>query len=692
MAVTPNPPITDQETAEVIDLIEQLNKESDTQQQSLALCRSVADLSIAPKLAVFGTYRLIQHGLQSGSKLDLARAATALDKLMEKHPNERWIVFRCAHHYGEIGQIEKAIAAYDKAIDLKPSAKAHYQVAMLHKKQMQFEDCIEHLEDTLQLNADHLPARGELLYLMAMKGDLERFNAHVSAEGLSQDQLARSYNRLGQTLVYFGERQQAMEWFDKAVQLQPQSFDYQWSKHLTVPTIYRNDEDLSNSRQQYLRGLETITTMYENLPDAERNQAHRCTEKLTNFEIHYQSDQDMEVQRPYGALLHRIMSHSYPQYSQSLVRKHPEGRRRIRIGFASWGCFFTHSNYKTHGTLITELDQDRFEVFAYALSPTIDRTTEEIKQRCEHYLPFGGSVEALRQRIHDDQLDILVYPGIGMEPIAHRLATLRLAPVQCTSWGHPVTSGLPTIDYYLSSDLMEPENAQENYSEKLIRLPNLGVSQMPPGLPNFFREPELLKGRPRPATIFLCSQNILKMMPRHDYLFARILKNVPDSEIWFIQSKRQDITDTFSDRLRTVCQSYGLDFAKRCLLLPRLGKAEFCYVNEFADIMLDTSFWSGCNTTFETLVHGTPVITLPGTTMRGRHTAAILQLHSLDQLICNSEQEYIALAEKLAHDKDFYSEIKQQIDSVQGDLFGDETVIQALEDFFEQALRGETQV
>jgi predicted O-linked N-acetylglucosamine transferase (SPINDLY family) len=522
-----------------------------------------------------------------------------------------------------------------------------------------------------------------------MKGDLNRFHQLEQAGKLSDSHLANCYNRLGQTLVYYGQRKQAMEWFDKAVDKRPDSFSYQWSKHLTVPTIYRSSEDLEASRSRYMDGLRTITEMYNELPVEEKNRAHNCAQKLTNFEIHYQSENDMEVQKPYGELFHKIMNHSFPQYMQPLARRHPGNSRRIRVGFASWGCFFTHSNYKTHGAWLTELDKDRFEVFGYELSPHVDQATSAVRERIEHSVPFRGSAQRLRDRIVEDQLDVLVYPGIGMEPIVHRLAPLRLAPVQCTSWGHPVTSGLPNIDYFLSSELMEPENGQEHYSETLVRLPNLGISQIPPGLPRQYRAPEVLTNRPKPATVFLCSQNILKMMPHHDYLFPRILQAVPGSEIWFISSKRQDINDTFIERMAAVCRSYGIDFNNQCLMLPRLGKAEFCYVNENADVMLDTGFWSGCNTTFETLVHGTPVITLPGNTLRGRHTMAILKLHGLDELICDNEQQYVALAAKLATDDAFYTSVTNKIAAIQGDLFGDPEVIEALEDFFERALTGD---
>ncbi|MBX2867365.1 MAG: hypothetical protein KTR18_01715 [Acidiferrobacterales bacterium] len=678
-------PVTNEEIAEVIDLIDELRKSPDTLTQSLALCRSVSELTMTPKLALHGVVCMLAEKRES----DQSYIAKALDQVSAAHPNTRWLQFQCGYHYGEISKLPEAIQCYETVLGIKPSAKAHFQLAMLHKRGMDFKPCIEHLEKCLSLNAKYPGAAGELLYIMSMKGDLERFESLMDDPSIADPRRAKSFNRLGQTLVHHGNRRAAVQWFDKAIELEPHNFNYQWSKHLTVSTNYRTEDDLAKSRAQYLMGLNRLNEIFDSLDEKAQKLTHQVTQMLTNFEIHYQSENDTEVQQPYGALIHKIMSASYPDYMQPLPRRHPGNSRRIRIGFASWGCFFTHSNYKTHSNWLLNLNKEKFEVFGYALAPYKDQATTLMSKNIEHFLPHGEHVSKLRDQIRADELDILVYPAIGMEPIVHRLAPLRLAPVQCTSWGHPVTSGFPNIDYYLSSDLMEPDNAQTNYTETLIRLPNLGISQIPPGLPNQYRAPELLANRPRPATVFLCSQNVLKMMPKHDFLFARILQSVPDSEIWFIQSKREDISRMFRKRLSKVCQSYGVDFESRCLMLPRLGKAEFCYVNEHADIMLDTCFWSGCNTTFETLVHQTPVITLPGNTMRGRHTAAILRLHGMGELVCASEQEYVSLAQKLATDTDFYRQIQNKITAIQPQLFGDDTVIEALENFFERSLTGD---
>ena len=87
--------------------------------------------------------------------------------------------------------------------------------------------------------------------------------------------------------------------------------------------------------------------------------------------------------------------------------------------------------------------------------------------------------QAFAQALAPDAPHILIYPGLLMDISSIQLAAQRLARVQCNSWGHPETSGLPTMDYFLSSDLMEPPDADAFYTEKLVRLPNLAIYYEP---------------------------------------------------------------------------------------------------------------------------------------------------------------------------------------------------------------------
>src|SRR5450755_3965716 len=116
---------------------------------------------------------------------------------------------------------------------------------------------------------------------------------------------------------------------------------------------------------------------------------------------------------------------------------------------------------------------------------------------------------------------VLIYPEIGMDKVSAQLAAQRLAAVQCASWGHPVTSGFPTIDYFISSDLMEPADAADHYCERLVRLPNLSIHYEPSDIaPDGIDRMQL--GLRAGAVGFWCGQSLPKYMPQFDEVFARI--------------------------------------------------------------------------------------------------------------------------------------------------------------------------
>src|SRR5262249_8425417 len=128
---------------------------------------------------------------------------------------------------------------------------------------------------------------------------------------------------------------------------------------------------------------------------------------------------------------------------------------------------------------LTQLDPQKFRIFGYHTGAQRDAETKAAAPFCESFVQGPLSLERWRSAIRDDAPHVLVYPEIGMDPVCAQLAAQRLAPVQCNSWGHPDTSGFPTLDYYLSSELMEPPDAEQHYTERLVRLPNLSIYYEP---------------------------------------------------------------------------------------------------------------------------------------------------------------------------------------------------------------------
>ena len=129
---------------------------------------------------------------------------------------------------------------------------------------------------------------------------------------------------------------------------------------------------------------------------------------------------------------------------------------------------------------------------------------------------------------------MLIYPGLLMDTVSVQLAAQRLAPVQCTSWGHPETSGIETLDYFLSSDLMEAPGAEAFYTEKLVRLPNLSIYYEPVDL-GAVDSSRAQHGLRTDAAVFWCGQSLYKYLPQHDDVFARIAEQAPHSQFVFIK-------------------------------------------------------------------------------------------------------------------------------------------------------------
>ena len=332
---------------------------------------------------------------------------------------------------------------------------------------------------------------------------------------------------------------------------------------------------------------------------------------------------------------------------------------------------------------MTSLDPERFAVFGYQFSTSSDATSAALAASCVEYTRDETSEASWRERIIADRLHVLIYPEIGMHPMAVRLACHRLAPVQCVAWGHPVTTGLPEIDHFLSSDLMEPPGAEAHYTERLVRLPNLSIcySALPDRGGTLEREQFGLR---LDATIYLCCQSLFKYLPQYDEVFTRIAAAVPAAQFLFL-AFRQAPTERFRTRLTRRFTAAGLDPERHLRVIPQVGHEEFPALLRAADVYLDSIGWSGGNTTLEALARDLPVVTMPTDFMRGRHSAAILRHIGLGDRVTGSVDAYVRLAIDLA-DPPKQEAFRAAVRAGKQQLYGDMVPIRALENFLTGAV------
>lgn len=492
---------------------------------------------------------------------------------------------------------------------------------------------------------------------------------------------ARLHFTLSVNLQGSGRIQEAISSANTASNLLPHDYTFKILKNLLVPIVYETPDEITFYRQRFIRGLQTLIQQTSLETPEEQKEALAGIGRLTNFYISYQAQNDRELQCQYGSLVHQIMAANYPPWVVPLSMPPLKENNKIRIGYVS---AFLHSY---SGTLwltgwLRYCDRQNFEIYCYYTGNDADVVTQQFREYSDAFYLIPYNLEAASEQIISDRLHVLVFPEIGMNSQIMQMAGLRLAPVQCVAWGHPVTTGLPTIDYFLSSELMEPENAADHYSETLIRLPNIGVSYPKPYIPPLTKTRSDFQLRDD-SVIYLCCQAPYKYLPQYDFVLAEIARRVPLAQFLFLRG------DLLKPRLGRAFAAVNLNYEDYCVFLTIPERLDYLTINLLSDVYLDTFTWSGGNTTLEAIACHLPIVTCPGEFMRGRHSDSFLKMIGVTDTIARDEAEYIEIAVKLGLDPAWRRRIVERIRESHDRLclYNDKACVIGLEAFYKQIVR-----
>jgi protein O-GlcNAc transferase len=576
------------------------------------------------------------------------------------------------------GQILEAIDIYLKALEIAPnSAEIYNELGNALQANYDFDRAIAQYQKSISLKADFAEAYYNLGNAYTIRARAEEAELAYRQAILIKHDRAEWYVTLGTLLKDANRLEEAIALFQTALTYKPNLIEAQFKISLALPIFYETSEQIYEWRERFSQGLDTLSAIRLDTPQ-QIEQALKAIHNFPNFYLPYQAYDDLQLQTQYGELVHRIMKAAYPQYSQHLIPT-TSNSGKIRLGFIS-SYFRNHTVGKLFLGWLQNINRDRFEIYCYFTGKLPTSATAPFAQSSDFFYHLPYLDPAIKQ-IASDRLDILVFTDIGMNPETTQVAALRLAPVQCLAWGHPITSGIPTIDYFLSSDLMEPKAAEAYYREQLIRLPNISICYPRPEIPQhlFTRSQFQI---PEDAVVYLCCQSLFKYLPQYDYIFAAIASKVPKAKFIFITSNNGNrVTQQFQQRLQLAFAKFN-NMEEYCLIMPRLERDRYLSLNLISDIFLDTIDWSGGNTTLEAIACNLPVVTLPKQFMRSRHSYAMLTLLETTETITQTESEYIDIAVKLGLDRSWRSQIVRKMQAHSDRLYSDQICLQALEKFF----------
>lgn len=535
------------------------------------------------------------------------------------------------------------------------------------------------LAETYYRDALRRPSPGSRAYLLLarrLKANAELREAIAllnEAHGrLSDDMAIVSF--LAELHAAANEDDRARHWHALACRQSPERLLDCLRARLTLPRVFQSQAHLDASRAAFEVGLNALSGQSEVFA-AMPPEAILAGVRNTNFYFAYQGGDDRAMQTCYGDFIASLLRQALPAFFVPRTAS-PAAGRRLRVGFVS-RYFYRCTVGSYFSSWVTALDPEGFERHVFYLGDEEDDVTAELRSAATQFVSLSGDLPHMAARIAEADVDVLVYPAVGMDDMTGLLAALRLAPVQCAAWGHPVTTGLANVDYFLSCVEMEPEGAQRHYREPLLTLPGLGTCYRMPVPPSYATRADF--GLPEGRVLFLFPHSLFKIHPDNDGLLARILARCPEARLVIFDDPVFEIREALLARWRPVFAEHGVDLAESVRVLPRQTRERFLAINRVCDVMLDSMHWSGGNTTLDALACGLPVLTLPGLFMRGRQSAAMLRSCGLDALVAEDSAAYVKLAVRLAEDADWRTTLRDKTINGRARLFDRIEPIRVLE-------------
>jgi protein O-GlcNAc transferase len=544
------------------------------------------------------------------------------------------------------GRLEEAVISYRNALSCKPAyAQAYVNLGNVLRTQGQWDQALSAYSRALGIDPDSAEAHNNLGMVLQRQSKLDEAMGAYKRALSSRPDYAEGYNNLGNVLHEQGRAAEALAAYARALELKPDYAEAKLSQAVaTIPILAMSTPESEMTGEQFGRALDELTAW----DAAHPSMLGRSVGITQPFYLAYRPVDVTALLSRYGDLVCSAMAAVTGRHKVAdVLRVTQPVTDRVRLGVVSGQVRRQHPVWEVvlRG-IVARLDREQFEVFLYHTDSVADEETDWARSHVERFVQGPRSIQGWVDEISRDRPDVLFYPEVGMDPATCALAALRLAAVQVAGWGHPVTTGLPTMDLFVSGELIEAGRAQQHYREKLVLLPGTGVcTELTPVQAQRWDGPERPGGVVRFA---LCHQPI-KFEPADDSLLVQIAKAAAPCELWLATPNKLKWTgEKLIGRLEAAFRAAGLDPEAHLRVFSWLPRGQFAGFLDEMDVYLDCPGFSGYTTAWQAVHRGLPIVTLEGAFMRQRLAAGLLRQIGVTQGVAASREEYVAIAARLA--------------------------------------------
>ena len=562
----------------------------------------------------------------------LDEAMTNFRAVLKTQPNSALAHFNLANVLKQNKHLQAALQHYEHAIALMPdNANYYYNYGNALQAEGRYRSAIDAYEKALGINPNNALVHNNLGIVLK---EWERFDEalihYKKAVELKPD-FVDAHQNLFQLYESQDLREQALQCIDALQTLDPDCVHLKLKRATVFPLI-------ADSRQQIIDVMQTLSNTLDDLHDQ-------------NFDLKKTIKYDLSppsVMVYYGEH-DRVLRERFAELFDRVIKPLPLLPARERGAKPKIGFIVTRGHegvfLKCMAGLIKQLPAS-LDVCVLCVVPNGKHIL--VKELPDAVLvELDPELETAAEQIHALELDILYYWEVGTDSLNYFLPFFKAARLQVGFWGWPVTSGIARMDYYLSSEHLETESAQQFYTEKLIKLPRLPVYYYRPPVPDDNADRKE-SGFSENDHLYLCAQNLRKVHPDMDEAFKQILLKDDKAVILFIHDKQPSVTQYLQRRLTQNMP----DLARRLRFLERMPAEKYLALVKTVDVILDTFYYTGgANTNYDAFAAGTPVVTWPSDMHRGRYTCAAYQQMGYMDMVAASIDDYVCKAVAMASDK-----------------------------------------
>lgn len=605
--------------------------------------------------------RLLKQGLAK-------EAIPQFRRFLDLHPDcaDTWNNLGVALY--EVDDSHGAVDCYRRALELNPDfAGAHVNLGNALRERGCLWEAVECFRFALMLRPDLAEAHCNLGSLFRNLGQLADAAASLTRAIELAPEMSSAYSNLAKVREAQEDFVAAGHLYRKCQRLRPDHVLGELRMLTMCPTVFSSNIAIDEYRAKLQTSLQRFAERFAHVS----LQEVAAVGAAPPFNLPYHGRDDRPIKEAYAAIFQgKLPARRAP---------HREGRPRI-------GVLATQRHERAlvrcFGGVLDHMRADVGDIFVFCAAEGEPVIRAGLRNPRLAIVPLPKRLDRMAEVVAAANLDVLYHWEVGTDAANYFLPFLRLAPVQCTSWGVPVTSGIRELDYFFSSAWQEGPDATKLYTERLLCLDSLFSFYYRRNLTGPAKKADEL-GLPAGRQVYLCPQTLAKFHPDFDPILADILRR---DERGVVVITAPIVQEAAARKLRQRFAAANPDVADRFLFIPQAPDPDYLHLVAAADVVLDPLHYDGATTTYDAFSLSQPVVTLPTQFQRGRSAYAMYRKMGLDEGIARDPEDYACRAVRLANDRDYREAVRTSLAEASEVLFEDHAVVRAHEDAFRRLI------